>query len=103
MNKIITIFALIIIVQVGFAAPALNDDIPSVGERMRNNFKQQVEIEGPLTEEEQEDLITCQEKIARYTKKVNKYVSRTNLNDFQLWKSKYYTKRLNWWKKYCAE
>jgi hypothetical protein len=104
MNKIITIlFALSIIAPVGYAAPSINADIPSVGERMRNTFKQQAEREGPLSEEEQEDLIICQEKIDRYTKKVNKYVGKTNLDDFQQWKFKYYTKRLSWWKKYCAE
>jgi len=98
MNKIITIiFALCIMIPITYAI----DDLPSIQQRMQNKFIPQ--NQGPPTEEEQENLITCQEKIDRYTLKVNKYADKTNLDDFQQWKKKYYNSRLKWWKEYCAE
>ena len=89
--------------MIAYPVNAMNAPSSSVQDRVQNSIKQEHERYGPLTEDELEDVIICRDKIYRYTKVVTKYKEKAAKNKRYDWRLKYYTKRLNWWKKYCAE
>jgi len=104
MIKNIIILMILMIAYPVNAINAMNAPSSSVQDRVQNSIKQESnERHGPFTEDELEDIIICKEKVAKYASKVIKYQNKVATDRRYDWRLKYYTKRLNWWKKYCAE
>ena len=89
--------------MIAYPVNAMNAPSSSVQDRVQNSIKQEsTKRIGPLTEDEMADVITCRERIYRYTRVVAMYKIKAARNKRYEWSLNYYTKRLNWWKKYCA-
>ena len=87
--------------------PTTTGTVPSPSEpKTKEKVSAEVAGSAPSTKKSntsQEDSITCQDRIDRYTKIVQRYEEKALNEENNQWKLDYFKSRLYWWKAFCAE